>query len=123
MTRYFFACAMLALGALRADIDGLYVSEGWNPYTKSNFSGSLMIKPPQNGVYQSEWSQGNKKYTGTGMRTDDELCFVSLGPSKIKGEEFEVLLTSYKIKDGKLIGEWVIMGQALIGTDVLTKKD
>jgi len=123
MLRFCFFFAILACGVLRADIDGLYVSNGYNPYTKSNYSGSVIIKKDKNGVYQSEWSLGEKKYTGTGMMTDDELCFVSVGPSKVPGEEYEVLLTTYTIKGNKLIGEWVIMGQSLIGTGTLTKKE
>jgi len=122
MKRIFFATLCLALFHLHADISGLYVSNGYNPYTKSNFSGSLTIKKDKNGVYQSEWSLGEKKYTGTGMMTDDEICFVSIGPSKVKGEEYEVLLTTYTVKGNKLVGEWVIMGQSLIGTDTLTKE-
>lgn len=113
----------LLITGVYADIDGSYLSEGWSPYMKSNFAGNFRIDKPKNGVYQSEWTLGNLIFKGTGMRTDDQVCFVSVRSSKVKGEEPEVILSIYNINDDKLIGAWVDLGESLIGTDILTKKD
>lgn len=111
--------------SLAADIDGNYAYKGWDPYLNSNFTGSAVITKVDNDVYNAEWTSGNRKYTGTGIKTGDTLSFVVTAPplgASFGETEMEVFLTVYKISGSKLKGNWLRMGKTLLGTEELDKR-
>jgi hypothetical protein len=122
-----YLAALLFTGALHAiDIAGEYVITGWDPYFKSNYTGMAVITKGENDVYEAEWSLGDRKFNGTGMRTGDVVSFIStappLGPS-FNETEMEIYLSIYKISGKKLKGTWVRLHKTLIGTEDMEKRD
>lgn len=117
---------LLFIGVLHAeDIEGLYSFKGWNPYVKSNYTGTAVITKGESEVYEAEWIQGNRKFTGTGLKSGNKISFIVTGPplGTFFGEtEKAIFLIVYKISGKKLKGSWVRLHNTLIGTEEMHKK-
>lgn len=124
--------ALLALSLLLcslpafADVEGTYIFKGYDPRLKVKYDGVATIKKGENGVYQAEWTHGERKFVGTGILTGDILSFITSGPTMgaAFGEEKKNItyLNVYKVQGNLLKGTWVSLGETIIGTEDMEKK-
>lgn len=117
-----FVCLLLPCFSLMA-IEGTYKVNGYDPYFKMSYSGTVIITKDQNEVYQASWTitEGDKEYKdiGTGIKLGDTVSFVfkSAPGQQTKDEGVQV----YKIGKESLEGPFVLLGQNLAGKEKLQK--
>ena len=94
-------------------LSGLYNVTGTNP-DGSPYEGTLNITP-QDSAYRLYWEAGNS-FEGMGLLNDDVF---SVG----WGSPTCTIIAYRKLADGTLDGEWVVVGQQGIGTEVAVPRD
>lgn len=101
-----------------SDLTGLYDVAGFNPYTNLPYTGTVDIQR-QDSVYGALWvfTDGSTR-AGTGLVEDGVLSFV-FENSTTPGTPGVIVYD--RSGHRQLSGEWVLFGNALVGTETLTR--
>jgi hypothetical protein len=104
--------------------EGTYDVQGYDPYEKMDYQGSLTIKKDKNGVYQANWllKEGKNQYNdiGTGLKiSDDTISFIF---KDNQGGSDEGVQIYTRMDDKTLEGPWVLLSKNLVGKETLIKR-
>ena len=116
-----FACSSVCLGAGEPQFAGKYKCEGYDPYLKTYYKGTLEITP-QNTVYQikMQYDTGEKMIGTAGLYENDTIAVVFQDIKDLKKIGLERY--SYAPDRNRIQGYWVYLGKDQLGKEVCERE-